>query len=736
MRCIILDLEATGLNPDKGDVIIDVAAVRVGPDGIEERFQTLVHPGNVAVSPFIEAMTGISNSMLQDAPALRDVLPGLRDFIGDDLPILGHNIGFDANFLGIYGLPIAADRLVDTCDFATIYFPKAPSHSLEVLSTYLDIQHTEKHRAMGDVLATYELLRRLVTARDQAPAHMQQAAVAVQAKAQAWGGNRFFALQTPLQEASFPTGAQLRDPSLHPGAASGHIRYQLQPNVQRTIQWALVHHNPVVLVPPADAESYRDLVLTENAGVYLDHAECFLDPQRAQEFLARDTWTAEEALFALRLMSLAPRDAYVHQNALAISHRERSLFAAFAAREDMLPSILAQQDTPLFLTYAAWHKYKDMLPKDRLWIIPDAMRLELYLHQSSKMYLSMDAALGRLKSFAQRCENDGFKAMDLHDSMEHIVRYAFGGLTKLLRHDQRELVLEETPELLQQFVQVWQKGTDQWAKRVAGAAPLEKQCEQLNAMVVDFTARITDLRRITTLCRMNQGILLQQELRSLQDEHAWFMSLPACHMLQGYMDDRFPLFLRPQETMSIDALDLSASTFHQGRSSLLAEEFAALPLSTAQAILAQGARHTMFCTGSGAALDKVFDQLFDSLHGESLTVLSSGKTGGRGKVRYNFAHNPATLLVATPQDAKGLGVPADTLVITSLPFPPVMSSYWTATYGENTFGTLTMPLMIQQIVDMVWAAGPLQLYITDARLFEKKYGQEVMTALAAILAVS
>lgn len=734
MRCIILDLESTGLHPEKGDVIIDVAAIIVGPDGIEDRFQSLVHPGSTEVSPFIEAMTGISRDMLKDAPDLRSVLAELHTFIGEDLPIVGHNISFDANFLTLSGLPIPGSRLVDTCDFASIYFLKAPSHSLEVLSTYLQLEHTEKHRAMGDVLATYELLRCLTTARD-AFGH-EHAVQSLKEKAAAWSGLQFFDLQVPPREIQIAQESPGDVSELAADSRPGITRFQLRPSVERTVQWAMAQGAPAVLVAPGEAETMRDLVLTEGLGHFFDNPEHYLDPQAAADLLALPVWGEEVALFCFRLLLFAQPGRYVHQNALSISHRERALFATYGAREDQVPAIIADAQGPLFLTYGAWHRYKEHLPQDRLWIISDAMRLELSLHQSAKTYMSLDSLTSRLKSLAARCEAHAIPVSDLVESLEYVIRYAFTGMAKLLRSDQRELVLEGVPELLQQFQQTWKKGMEQWASRLTEEPGLEKQRAHLEKSVDAFLAGMADPEKSTTLCRLPQGILLQQERRSLENERAWFQGLARCHLLQGYIDERFSLFLQPKETVVLDALELPKVTLEHARSQQLAGEMGMVDMG--KAILGTPAHHVIMSTGSGATLDKAFDILYDTFHGEEAAVLSSGKTGGRGKVRFGFTHGHRTMLVATAPDAKGLGVTADALVITTLPFPPTMSSYWTARYGDNNFGTLSLPLMTQQIVDLAWAVAgeTLSFYIADGRVFEKQYGQELIHALSAFMQVA
>ncbi len=94
---IILDFETTGLSPDMGDRAIEIGAVRIDDGIITERFQELMNPGQ-RISSFIENYTGITNSMLENAPPCEDVMNDFSDFI-DGYNLVAHNASFDKRFL-------------------------------------------------------------------------------------------------------------------------------------------------------------------------------------------------------------------------------------------------------------------------------------------------------------------------------------------------------------------------------------------------------------------------------------------------------------------------------------------------------------------------------------------------------------------------------------------------------------------------------------------------------------
>ena len=158
-QLIIFDFETSGMKPSDGARVIEIGAVRLQNGVVGERFQSLVDPG-LPVSPFITALTGITNEMLAAAPKSREVFPAFHAFLGD-APIAAHNVRFDRSFLlfelGRLGLEcgnphactlLAARRIV----------PEAPRYQLSVLAEHCGITPNGNwHRALADAEATARL---------------------------------------------------------------------------------------------------------------------------------------------------------------------------------------------------------------------------------------------------------------------------------------------------------------------------------------------------------------------------------------------------------------------------------------------------------------------------------------------------------------------------------------------------------------------------------------------------
>ena len=94
---IVLDFETTGMSPDEGAWATEVGAVLVKDGQITDSFQSLMN-AKVSIPPFIQDLTGITNSMVAKAPPSSDVMRSFASFIGST-PLVAHNASFDKKFL-------------------------------------------------------------------------------------------------------------------------------------------------------------------------------------------------------------------------------------------------------------------------------------------------------------------------------------------------------------------------------------------------------------------------------------------------------------------------------------------------------------------------------------------------------------------------------------------------------------------------------------------------------------
>jgi DNA polymerase III subunit epsilon len=160
----VIDLETTG-GSNEYEAITEIGAVKYRAGEEVERFTTLVNPQR-AIPPFIVLLTGITDTMVTNAPAIEDVLDDLLDFIGDSV-LVAHNARFDIGFINAAlvrdGREKLANRVLDTVGLARrLVGGEVENCKLSTLAASLGFVHQPSHRAINDVLATGDLLHYLI----------------------------------------------------------------------------------------------------------------------------------------------------------------------------------------------------------------------------------------------------------------------------------------------------------------------------------------------------------------------------------------------------------------------------------------------------------------------------------------------------------------------------------------------------------------------------------------------
>lgn len=156
--CVALDLEFTGLDP-KRDEIIEIGMVRFKGQQMLETFSSLVSSRRAV--PFkIQQLVGISQEEIDNAPTLQSLTGKILGFI-KSYPLVAHTISMDLQFLKQYGLAVN-NLAIDTFELAGILMPEAQRYSLANLAQILGIHLPQNHRALPDAMATKDLFLALV----------------------------------------------------------------------------------------------------------------------------------------------------------------------------------------------------------------------------------------------------------------------------------------------------------------------------------------------------------------------------------------------------------------------------------------------------------------------------------------------------------------------------------------------------------------------------------------------
>jgi DNA polymerase III subunit epsilon len=162
----VVDLETTGGSADGGSMITEVGAVKVRGGEVLGEFQSLVNP-RASIPPFISVLTGITDAMVSNAPAIESVLPAFLEF-SQGCVLVAHNAPFDIGFLKHFAQqqrrPWPRFEVVDTARLArrVITRDDAPNCKLSTLATLFDATTTPNHRALSDARATVDVLHGLL----------------------------------------------------------------------------------------------------------------------------------------------------------------------------------------------------------------------------------------------------------------------------------------------------------------------------------------------------------------------------------------------------------------------------------------------------------------------------------------------------------------------------------------------------------------------------------------------
>ena len=160
----IFDTETTGLKPEEGDRIVELAALRVKGKHRLAVFDKLINPGR-EISPGAFAVNKISPEMLKDAPRIEAIMPEFLDFIKGS-GLCSYNAEFDLNFLNnelkLIGLPAINNIVVfDVLAMARILMPNLTRYSLWFVAQRLEVKSVQQHRALSDVEMTREVFTKL-----------------------------------------------------------------------------------------------------------------------------------------------------------------------------------------------------------------------------------------------------------------------------------------------------------------------------------------------------------------------------------------------------------------------------------------------------------------------------------------------------------------------------------------------------------------------------------------------
>ena len=155
-RYCVFDTETTGLSA-RYDRVIEFGGVIVEAGRVLKRFDTFINP-EIPLTGNEEALekNHIRPEDLKDAPTMKQVLPKILEFFGDNI-LVAHNANFDVGFINAAlereGLPPLSNPIIDTVPISHYLFPLSGYHSEGAFLKNLGLniyKESEAHRADYD----------------------------------------------------------------------------------------------------------------------------------------------------------------------------------------------------------------------------------------------------------------------------------------------------------------------------------------------------------------------------------------------------------------------------------------------------------------------------------------------------------------------------------------------------------------------------------------------------------
>lgn len=164
---VVFDTETTGLEPQGGDEVVQIAAVRVMNGRIVEGevIDQLVDPER-SIPPGATKVHGVSEDMVRGMPRIREAGARFHRFC-DNAVLVAHNAPFDMAFFHRHAADIGASfdhPVFDTVLLSAILFGQQEQHTLDALAERFGvvIPEADRHTAYGDTVATAQVFLRML----------------------------------------------------------------------------------------------------------------------------------------------------------------------------------------------------------------------------------------------------------------------------------------------------------------------------------------------------------------------------------------------------------------------------------------------------------------------------------------------------------------------------------------------------------------------------------------------
>jgi len=162
----VLDTETTGFYYDRGDRLVEIAAVKIRDGKIvpSDNFQSMINPER-SIPLSASRVNHITDEMVTAAPKFAEIIDQFEEFLADVDYVFIHNAKFDLSFLKAeYARcqrALKLPKVVCSVELSKAFYPELRTHNLNAIAKRFDLEIKEgelRHRALGDVILTGEVI--------------------------------------------------------------------------------------------------------------------------------------------------------------------------------------------------------------------------------------------------------------------------------------------------------------------------------------------------------------------------------------------------------------------------------------------------------------------------------------------------------------------------------------------------------------------------------------------------
>lgn len=726
-RFVVIDTETTGFVP-KIHRVMEVAAAVSEQGKITQEVESLLSlPAGTDIPIAVQILTKITPKDLGGQPTFEEVQPKIEALCTKDTVIVGQNWPFDLGMLRGEGWDLSDHPWIDTSMLASLVFPEMASYSLGYLSEVLNLNHSPKHRALGDVRATEELLQKCIERLTELPGETMKKLQELAEKAPE-GYRMFFAsLEGRGKKAPKWITAKNDEPksveklkalTLEP-PKDGTVSCVEEPLSAETIGSIVKGLGPKTwfAVKNIDAVVRRWNIPKEVRVLYEPSA--MIDPKKKKDFLAQESFTSDEIILAMKLM-LYPAETKID---LPLHGGEYQTFggklACTAESEKWLAEAKKSSSGPTLMSHKELlriaREKDDLLPKNTHVIIDDASMLEDTITQSESWYCSIPtlrAASAGNKTLSQ-C-TDTIELWTEKTRSEQSIRYLAPSdlhsresseLIELLE----EVLREEWPELVTLALSHLQKilNADNLSTRFAWIETMRDGSKVIQSV----PENVSDVLRDRLLSKVHVTLLIphngEENARAFLDESTPHVT-DTSHWSPASNTLTFPIDTKLDQLIEN----------HEGKAVLL--------------------------VGSKRVIEDIFVRHSEAAEERGMTLTCQGFSGGQGRMQSEFlGAKGSALLVLTPWMYEGMDLKPDmldALYLHSLPFdhPSHAIIGRRALRYQNAFGQYSLPRLKNRLFRLFrtfvsHAKKDAKILVLDDRIRTKGYGREVKEYLESLM---